>query len=148
MTTTDSKITGLIKKFYTLCSRLSIGNDAKELLLIDNFGVISSRYLSVGQLIMICDHLERQLNPELQELDKLRKRLIASIFAWGKSMGIGMDMVKVKKIAARAAKRTDFNDIPKEQLRSLYAAFNKKKKDLNTVEEFTADMIKYLSTYN
>ncbi|MDR0871854.1 MAG: hypothetical protein LBN27_00095 [Prevotellaceae bacterium] len=150
MTTTDSKITGLIKKFHTLCSRIGIGNDAKELLLIDNFGVSSSRDLSVGQLVMICDHLgaSTSLSDRDLELDKLRKRLIASVFAWGKSMGLSFDMVKVKKIAARAAKRTDFNDIPKEQLRSLYAAFNKKKKDLSTVEYFTADMIEYLSTYN
>lgn len=140
--------TGLIKKFHTLCSRAGIGNDEKELMLIDNFGKRSSRDLMFCELITICIQLERQLNPELQEMDKLRKRLMASVFEWGKSMGLVLDVVKVKKIAARAAKRDNFNDIPKEQLRSLYAAFNKKKKDLNAVEEFTADAINYLSTYN
>jgi hypothetical protein len=89
-----------------------------------------------------------QTNPKLKELDTYRKRLMASIGGWLKAMGIESNDKKIKAVACRAAQRDGFNDIPVEQLRSLYAAFNKKQKDLKNVEALTAEKIDYLSFCN
>jgi hypothetical protein len=43
----------------------------------------------------------------------------------------------IKAIACRASGREGFNEIPLEQLRSLYYAFSKKQKDLAVVEDMT-----------
>ncbi len=147
LTFKDKHRNALLKKFHTLLGRTGIGNEGKEVIL-SGYGVESSRDLSVLQLIDVCNVLDQMLNPKLAELDKARKQLMASIGSWLRAMGVPENTVKIKAIACRASGRENFNDIPLEQLRSLYAAFNKKKKDLTQVEELTANMIKYLSTLN
>jgi hypothetical protein len=137
----------LIKKFHTLLSKQSNPGEFKSSMLI-SFGVTSIKDLTNGQLIEACNALDLVLNPELQELDKLRKQLMASIGAWLRAMGRVGNKQLIKAIACRSAKTEDFNKISKEKLRSLYSAFNKKKKDLETVEKLTKDEIDYLSLLN
>lgn len=147
LTFEEKQIKGLIKKFHTLLGLTGSGEKAKEAIL-SGYGVTSSRDLSAAQLIEACNALDRELNPKLAELDRHRKRLIASIGAWLRAMNVQENIGKIKAIACRAAKRDEFNDIPLEQLRSLYSAFNKKKKDLETVEQLTKDELEYLSILN
>ena len=147
LTFEDKQKNALLKKFHTLLGRTGAGNDAKEAILC-SYRVESSRDLSVAQLIEACNALDMQLNPALAKLDKLRKRLMASIGAWLQSMNLEQSAAKIKAIACRAARREQFNDIPAEQLRSLYSAFNKKKKDLQVAEEMTTENIQYLSQWN
>jgi hypothetical protein len=147
LTFEEKQINTLIKKFHTLLGRIGGGDNAKEAIL-HSYGVASSRDLSAEQLIQACNALDQTLNPKLAELDKHRKRLMASIGGWLCAMGISSDGAKIKAIACRAAKRDNFNDIPMEQLRSLYAAFNKKQTDLKNVGELTTDFIDYLSLLN
>ena len=137
----------LIKKFHTLLGLTGAGNDGKEAILA-SYRIESSRDLTVAQLVEICNTLDMQLNPKLAELDKARKRLIASVGGWLRLIGYEQNTAKNKAIATRAAKRKNFNDIPLEQLRSLYATFNKKQRDFANVEELTIDILDYLSTYN
>lgn len=137
----------LIKRFHILLSKYKISNEAKEALL-SGFGVESSTELGIPELIALCDAIEKQFVPGANELDKFRKRLIASIFAWRKAMGCTSSMNEVKGIACNACSVSDFNQIPKERLQSLYYAFNNKTKDLNRVTAMTQDQVDYLTTLN
>ena len=147
LTFEDKQTNALLKKFHTLLGKAGIGADGKEAIL-HSYGAISSRDLSATQLIEICNALDKQLNPELAKLDKHRKLLMASIGGWLRAMGRTDDSAKIKAIACRASERSNFNDIPLEQLRSLYSAFNKKQKDLANVEILTIESVEYLSLLN
>jgi hypothetical protein len=147
LTFKDKQINALIKKFHTLLGRTGRGEDAKEAILY-GYGVTSSRDLSAAQLIEACNALDKSLNPKLAELDKHRKRLMASIGGWLCAMNISSNSAKIKAIARRASQRDDFNDIPLEQLRSLCAAFNKKQQDLKMVENLTIEELNVLTIKN
>ena len=146
-TLTDKEHKRLIKKFHTLLGKSGIGNDGKEAIL-SGYEVKSSKDLTIPQLIEVCDAITNHANPKLKDLDRLRKRLMASIGGWLRLMSVTGGSDKIKAIACRAARRDDFNAIPREQLRSLYAAFNKKQKDLRSVESLTAEFIDILSINN
>lgn len=68
------------------------------------------------------------------ELNQWRKRLIASIGGWLQLSGKEGGIEAIKAIACRAAGKSDFNDIPKGKLVSLYNAFLLKQNDLQTVK--------------
>jgi len=147
LTFEDKQINGLIKKFHVLLGKTVAGSEGKEAIL-HSYGVGSSLDLSVAQLIEICNALEQVLNPKLAELDRNRKRLIASIGAWLRAMNRIDNIQIIKAVACRASKRDSFNEIPIEQLRSLYSAFIKKKKDLAMVEKLTVDELDLLTMCN
>ncbi|MBV5331688.1 hypothetical protein JZU69_04790, partial [bacterium] len=84
---------------------------------------------------------EKSHDKQIDKLDTMRKRVIASIFAWRASMGAPADMKLVKAIACRAAEVPEgyalsvrFNSIQKERLRSLYNAFGHMAKDMGKVK--------------
>jgi len=137
----------LLKKFHAYLGQTGKAREIKEGLLA-GYRVESSKDLSVAQLVECCDFLYTLLNPKLAELDTARKRLMASIGGWLRAMHVNHDAKYIKAIACRAAKRDSFNEIPFEQLRSLYASFNKMSKDLSNVKELTVEMIDYLSINN
>lgn len=137
-TITDRYQKMLLKKFHTLLGKAGIGEDGKRAMLA-SYGVTSSRDLTAHDLLELCDQIDRMMNKEAAEADKWRKRVIASIFGWRKAMGNTATMEEVKAIACRAADAEYFNAIPLERLRSLYYAFSKKTKDLQFVEQLTAD---------
>ncbi|HLW09755.1 MAG TPA: hypothetical protein VKX35_05100 [Fermentimonas sp.] len=137
----------LLKKFHTLCGKAGIAEDHKRAMYAA-FGVTSSRDLSARDLLDLCDKIDRQMKPDADELDKWRKRLIASIFAWRKAMSSETSMIEVKAIACRASNAKYFNSIPLERLRSLYYAFTKKAKDLDFVEQLTIEELNYITHVN
>jgi hypothetical protein len=132
----DRHQAGLVKKFHTLLGRYGIDN-ATKLSILQQYNVTSSVYLSIPELIEVCGLIEKANNPALKELDLWRRRLMAAIGGWLRSMNRIDSANIIKGIACRAAKKDSFNDIPLEQLRSLYSAFTKKQKDLQTVDSFT-----------
>lgn len=141
-----------IKKFHILIREAGIDNDTK-LAMLAAYGVTSSTELELKELIDICEKLDRMIHPEENEMDRWRKRLIAAIYGWRKAMGSNNTTIdEVKAIACRAAgevaERKGFNSIPLERLRSLYYAFSKKTKDLQTVEQLTQEELDYKSTVN
>ncbi|MCL2651153.1 MAG: regulatory protein GemA [Candidatus Azobacteroides sp.] len=143
----DKQQKWLLKKFHTLCSRLGMDDETKRAM-IRTYGVESSRDLPVKDLTDLCTKLEQIFNPQLVGLDKWRKRLIASIGGWLRAMSRPENIKIIKAIACRAAQVETFNDIPMERLRSLYAAFNKKKKDLAMVEQLTIEELDILTLVN
>ncbi len=138
----------LLKRFHTLLGKAGIGRDGKEAIL-SSYGVISSKELSAYELLEICNELDKQSNPKAQELDKWRKRVIASIGGWLKMIGAdGNDIQKIKAIACRATETDNFNEIPLERLRNIYYAFKKKQKDAQQVEAITDEMINRMVMLN
>jgi len=133
----DKTKTGLIKRFHTLLGKLNMDNEQK-LEILAQYGVESSKDMNTYELLELCNRLDKQTNPKLQELDNARKRLLASIFSWRKAMGCSANINEVKAIACRAADADDFNKISVERLKSLYYAFGKKVKDLEkaTTQKF------------
>lgn len=134
----DKTKTLLLKKFHTMCGKAGVSEYGKREM-IAAYGVTSSRDLTARELVELCDQIDRMMNKAAEEADKWRKRVIASIFGWRKAMGKETSMTEVKAIACRAADAEYFNAIPLERLRSLYYAFSKKTKDLQFVEQLTAD---------
>jgi hypothetical protein len=126
----------LIKKFHTLLSRAGINNDEK-LTILAAYGASSSKMLNVSELMEICDKIQSLMNPEIGEMDKWRKRVIASIAGYLEMSGIEHNMYKVKAIACRASGHKFFNSIPKQDLISVYNAFKNKQKISKNVEKMS-----------
>jgi len=159
MNITEITHKNLVKKFHTLLSKYSIRNEDK-LSILGGYGVETSLDLTIDQLVQICDAIDQtfgtKADEKQKELDMWRKRVIASIFAWRKSMGTPTDnMNLVKAIACRAAEIPEgyalssrFNSIPISDLRSLYNSFLKMSKNMGKVKEMTQEMIDKLTILN
>lgn len=78
-----------------------------------------------------------QAKRQADEMDRWRKRLIASIGGWMRLSGKEGGIEAIKAVACRAAGKGDFNAIPKGQLVSLYNAFLQKQKDVKNVNTIT-----------
>lgn len=71
--------------------------------------------------------MKRELTRQsLDELDNARKRLIAVLFSFLKDSEEKATMQYVKAVACKAARVATFNDIPLNQLRTLYRTFGTK----------------------
>ena len=136
-----------LRKFHTICTNMGLEESAKRSM-IESYGGTSSRDLTAHQLLDIINKLEGIQRPKLVEMDRYRKRVIASIFAWRKATGNDSNMNEVKAIACRAASADSFNDIPLERLRSLYNAFVNKTRDLQFVDQVTTEEIAYKQSVN
>ena len=145
--TIDKQKKQLLKRFYTLLGVVGCGNDEKALIL-SQYGVESSRDLSVSELAEICKHLANRANPKLEDGDKWRKRVMASIGAWLRDVNIEQSPVMIKAIACRASGYPHFNAIPVARLRDVYYEFVRKAKTVAGVQEFKQQITQYLETYN
>lgn len=135
-----------LKRFHTLLGKAGVSQEGKDAIL-ESYGVESSRDLSAKDLLDICNKLAMQADPAMAQMDKWRKWVIASIGGWRRVMGrsvalcstdaAGSEINMIKAIACRASRRDRFNEIPLEQLRSLYYAFKHKQEDLETVCSIT-----------
>ena len=126
----------LVRKYHTLCTALGMTQDERACV-IAPYGVEHSTDLNDHDLLDICASLEAQVNERKArkdaELDKWRKRVMASIGAWLKSEGRFSDANIIKGIALRAIPEyTEFNKIPKQRLINLVYLFNNKVKDRQT----------------
>ncbi len=131
-----------------MLGKAGIGRDGKEAIL-SSYGVVSSKELSAYELLEICNELDKQSNPKAQELDKWRKRVIASIGGWLKLVQSGnYDINKIKAVACRSAQAESFNKIPLERLRNIYYAFKNKQKDFEVVNVVTGEMIDVMAMLN
>lgn len=135
--TMDSIHRGLLKKFHTLCTKLGIDADAKRTI-IESYGVESSRDIDTHDLVDLCARLSEQMHGKDAAADKMRKRAIAAIGGWLKTMGIERNAAFIKSIACRATGYKEFNRIPVERLRNVVYAFNNKRKDAESVDELVS----------
>jgi hypothetical protein len=140
----SKKHLSLLRKFHAIAGKMENTEQVKESIK-QSYNVHSSRDLNEQQLIDICNKLEEMQHTEG---DKWRKRLIASISAWLTAMSREHNINVIKAVACRASKRTSFNSIPVEQLRSLYYAFNNKAKDIQAVDIVTAEDLEFLKISN
>lgn len=109
--------------------------------ILADFNVTSSKDLTIVELLQICNSLEKITNPQLVEMDKLRKRVIASIAAYLRAMNETESAEKIKFIACRAAKEKNFNSISTTKLRALYNAFNEYNKRMVSVSKITEGIL-------
>lgn len=134
--TMDEIHRGILKKFHTLCHVLGLTDDEKRTI-VESYGVESSRDMDTHDLIDVCASLAEQANRKTgtADLDKLRKRVMAAIGGYLRTIGKESNASVIKGIACRATGYTDFNKIPRERLRNLVGAFNNKVKDAQSVED-------------
>lgn len=125
----------LLRKFHTLCTRLHIDAESKMAMLA-GYGVESSKDMSHLDLMELCAKLDAQLNPEQAATDKIRKRVIAAIGGYLRTIGKdGRDIAYIKSIACRATGYDNFNKIPPERLTNVYNSFLNKQKDAKSVND-------------
>lgn len=136
----DKTKSRLLKKFHTLCGVAGVNAEGKSIIL-ESYGVTSSRDLNTYELLELCDKLEKQANPTLAELDTWRKRVIAAVDGYLRAMGQMPNITLIKAVACRAAQCSDFNRIPKERLTSIYNAFKHRKSDLEAVDKLTEEFL-------
>jgi len=145
--TCDSKQSGLLKKFHTLCSKNGLSQDQKTAM-VSSFGVESSRDLNVMQLQRACDTLCNIVKTETSDLDIWRKRVMASVGAWLRLIAQPQSAPIIKAIACRVTKHEDFNDIPKERLVNIYYLFLQKQKDFKAVDGIAKEELETLTYLN
>jgi len=146
-TTTDNLQSALLKKFHTKCTKAGISADEKYIM-IGAFGHDSSRDMSVQDLIKACDLLDAKLNPQLVEMDKLRKQVIASIGGWRRLLSQTQDIDAIKGTACRAAKCQAFNEITKTDLRAIYNTFLRFQKTFKRAEADEKSKLETLTYLN
>lgn len=134
--TMDEIHRNILKKFHTLCHVLGLTDDEKRTI-VESYGVESSRDMDTHDLIDVCASLAEQANSKTgtADLDKLRKRVMAAIGGYLRTIGKESNASVIKGIACRATGYADFNKIPRERLRNLIGAFNNKVKDAQSVED-------------
>jgi len=146
-TTCDRQQAWLLKRFHTMCTKIGMTPEEKAAL-IGGFGVESSRDLSTEQLTLACDALDKRVNPELVEIDRWRKRLLASIGGWLRLTSQTQSIEKIKGIACRATTYKAFNDIPKDRLISIYYSFLQKQHDFKRVDGIVKEDLEALTSMN
>lgn len=147
--TMDSIHKGILKKFHTLCTVLGLSYEEKHAI-VESYGVESSRDMDTHDLINVCAKLSEQANKKngTGDLDKLRKRVMASIGSYLHSVGKESNANLIKAIACRATGYEEFNKIPRERLLNLIATFNNKLKDLQGVNDAIASIMLQSFTNN
>lgn len=101
--TMDTIHRDILKKFHTLCTVLGLTEGEKRAI-VESYGVESSRDMDTHDLINVCAKLSEQANGLTGhgELDKLRKRTMAAIGGYLKSVGKASNATMIKGIACRA----------------------------------------------
>ena len=140
----------LMSKLHAIKKQRAMSDDEYRALL-SGLDAYSSSELSIENLLRAIELLEGNTTPKTkhdEEMDKYRKRVIASIGAWLRAMNKEESLDIIKGIACRATGAKAFNLISLERLRSIYAAFNNKTKDLAFVGKMTNVEIDYATFLN
>ena len=124
----------LIRKYHAVAHEAGL-SEAEKSAILECYGVTSSRDLSQHQLIDVIASISSRMDVLR---DRLRKRLIASIGRYLRTIGYEENIHTIKATAERAA-GCPFNRIPPERIRSLIYAFNHKVRDLEMVETLTQE---------
>jgi hypothetical protein len=130
----------ILRKFHTLCSLAGLTAEDK-MAVVASYDVESSADIDTHDLIDICNTLAKQVDPNYAYMDTLRKRLIACIGGYLKKLGSKNDIATIKAVACRASGHSSFSKIPKQRLISLYNAFRKYSKDMDSVNELSRKIL-------
>jgi hypothetical protein len=126
-----------IKRFKTFLNNGGIDRNA-ELAMLSAYGVESCKDMNLHELIELCAKVELMVNPDLAKLDKLRKRVIATISGYIVSTGRECGIEYIKTIACRAAEVNEFNRISETALNSIIGEFARKQKVAKNVKAIKA----------
>jgi hypothetical protein len=130
----------LVRQYHTVCSVCGLGAEEKDAIL-SGYGVESSNDLTESQLNEVINKLQK-------EPDQWRKRCMAAVGAWLRSINRTDGGEVVKAIAARAAGYEHFNAIPISRLRDVYYEFSRKAKTAKSSQEVQADIINLIALSN
>jgi hypothetical protein len=92
--------------------------------------------------------MEELVKKQTNELDKLRKRVFASVGGWLKLIGRDSNAELIKTIACRATGYDSFNSIPKHRLQNVYNTFLHKQKDFKALDEGLKKHLTHLTYLN
>ena len=138
-----------LKKLMTLLSNEGLVEERAVIIAqFTNGKKTSAKDLDPSELDTLCTFLENETTKQKNDLDKKRKRLIASIFGVFKLANRTVSMEYVKATACRAAKEKNFNQIPPARLDSLYSAFINAQKDLTFSKRLVEGIINEQTSYN
>lgn len=129
----ENRSKSLLKKFHTLCTIRGMKPEEKDAILAA-YKVESSKDLTEKQLLEIINSLES--GP-----DQWRKRVLAAVGSWLRSINKEDNAPIIKGIACRATGYDDFNRIPVSRLRDLYYEFSKKANTVKTINLVTSEEI-------
>lgn len=145
----DRQKNALLKKLHVLAGKAGMNDDAYRAFLWNNYKVSTSKALNAYELMEACNVLDKMSNPKAAELDRWRKRVIASIGGYLRMLGAGgNDIEKIKSIACRASECEYFNKITLEKLRSVYYAFRNKQKIAVKADEVVNEVISEVKSLN
>lgn len=124
----------MIRRYHTLCGMLRL-SDEERMAMLSGYGVTSSKDMDTHDLLDLCGRLSKEIDRSSghQEMDRWRKKVIASVSHYLNLTGDYNNMDIVKGIACRISGKSNFNDIPKERLRNIYYTFRNKAKDYETI---------------
>ena len=140
----------LLRKYHTICRQLGITEEERQAIK-DSYGISSSGSLTEKQLSDLIDRLlkgqDLTTNHKTKN-DVWRKRVMASIGGWLRSIGKPESADTIKAIACRATGYTNFNKIPIARLRSVYYEFRRKTETIATSKEVKEQLLDYLKFSN
>lgn len=136
----EKQHTQLVRKFHAIMASAGIDADGKSEIL-EAYGVTSSKDLSCGALIEICNKIDTMQSSRKQDLDHLRKMVFASVGNYLKMAGRESNASIIKGIVCRITKYGDFNRIPSERLRNVYNLFLDKQRDYTAADEMIATIL-------
>lgn len=134
----------LLSKYHVLCKTLNMDADNKAVIL-QQYGVESSKDLTDYQLIDIINKLTANVPTDH---DKWRKRVIAVIGAWLRSINKPENIDEIKAIACRATGCNNFNSITVSKLRIVYNEFVNKNKIKETIDKQISEILVETSLLN
>lgn len=137
----------LLKKFHILCGQAGLQSYEKAAL-VGGYGKTTSADLTVQDLLDVVDKLEKQLNPDLVDMDVWRKRVIAAIGGFLNLLKRSQNINEIKAIACRATEYESFNRIPKQRLINIYYAFVAKQKDMKAATRVAESEIDIMTILN
>lgn len=128
--TQDRKKT-LIIIYHSVCHLRGMSEQDRDNLL-SGYGATSSKELNEKQLLEIIEKLQ-------QDVNLWRRRVMAAVGAWLRSVNREDNLEVIKAIATRAASAKTFNTITQSELVRVYNEFCRKAKTSTAVSDIKAD---------
>ena len=133
----------LIRQYHAVLTAAGIDENGKAGIL-EGFKVESTSDLTEAQLRQAIDAIVNISS----DGDMWRKRVIAAIGAWLKTIGKEENIEYIKGVACGAAPAKNFNRITVPRLRSLYYEFKRDAGTSANVKAFKDETIDYLKKCN
>ncbi|NJM14006.1 MAG: hypothetical protein HC896_00235 [Bacteroidales bacterium] len=132
----------LLGQYHVLANKKGMLEEHRAAFLEGTFGVSSSRNLNNLQLKQAIDILQAK-GHEASEGDQWRKRVIASVGGWLRSINKENNLDVIKSIACRAAGCSNFNAIPVARLRNIYYEFRRNSETVGRISEIVTREIEH-----